>query len=105
MKFDFSGNIQRRGEDVLMSDNGNKPISMVDAITGALLAAPKQPLDMAGQLARYRLANKVDVSGSVELTPEEVTLIKQVVAENWGVLVSGFIGDFLERGHRDAVAA
>lgn len=74
-----------------------RPISVRSVVNNALLARGRNE-DIPGeeQVRRYQLVKRISAGDPVEITAEEVTLIKKQVAANYTPLATGFIADLLE---------
>ena len=76
-------------EDVDMKI-GDKAASLRECAIEALLAIyPEEKLIGVESAKRYDLYKKIDVSGDVDLTSEEITLIKTLVGKCYPPLVVG----------------
>jgi len=86
------------GKAVLDPDSG-KPATLKSATTSALLFQGQDDSKMTGdqKLARFALAKKVhDASDTVDLTAEEIVLIKECVNKIFTPLVYGRLVEALD---------
>jgi hypothetical protein len=69
-----------------------------DALYGALNAPLQadQQLPLAEQMKRYRLSQRVGVGGEIEVTAEEIALLKERISRVFPIQVIGAIVDKLE---------
>lgn len=103
MKKDFSGELKHFDGTVITDNVTNadgtitkKPILVKEICRNAVLAADEKR-NGEEQLKRYRLARRIDAGGIVEVTAEELVMIKSAVAANYTTIVTGFIHERLEQ--------
>jgi hypothetical protein len=86
------------GEDIMRPGLGGEPVpmTMAFAIRSALVQPGQQAPGAAEQLQRYDLQLKLHAVGEVNLTAEDVVLIKSVLPAVYGPLVVGPIFKLLE---------
>lgn len=88
------------GAEVLEPDGagGVRPIPARVVARNALLARrPNEDLKLEDQMTRYNLAKRIEATpDDVELSAEEIALIKRLVAQNYAPLVTGFVSSLLE---------
>lgn len=72
-----------------LAEPGGKQPFVKDVLTAALVNATEGNPTAADKYARYKLARKLDKGGDVELSPEDLVLIKLVVGQVYGPLVVG----------------
>lgn len=73
-----------------------KPSLLKDALTNALIGATEGSPTAADKYARYRLARKVEKGGDVDLTAEDLVLLKLVVGQVYGPLVVGQVFEWAD---------
>lgn len=85
-----------------LKDNDGKG-NVVDAtlkmiLVNALLAPDEKSKNESGmdKVAKYRLATKIYENDSIDITSEDITLLKKRVGDLFGVLVVGQVYDILE---------
>jgi len=74
-----------------MAEDGKKEdVTLKRAVINALMAILPDEKNIGGEekLKRYLLAQKIQ-GGNLEVTPEEVTMIKQLVGKVYGTAVVG----------------
>lgn len=73
-----------------IKDALQKDITLRSIGANALLVAyPDERLSGDEQVKRFKLAIKISVNGEVDVTPEEIVLIKQVISKGYAPLVVG----------------
>ena len=87
--------------DVLKDNDGQGNIidaTLKNAIVNALLAPLQQGKIETGvdKVKKYELSCRIYESDEIELTPEEVVLIKERVGEAFGAIVVGQVFNLLE---------
>lgn len=103
MKFDMQAPlIGFNGESIKKSEEDNSPVTLGETLSMACVnASPQKHADGEAKLKIYRILQKVgdkDVT-EVELESEEITLIKELVGDMYGVAVVGSVYDLLEQRH------
>ena len=79
-----------------------KPATLQDLCSDALVQgyrdARGQPIELSGEesVRRYSLARKILNEGTVELSPEDLTLIRKLVAKRYTPLFSGQMWGMLD---------
>lgn len=72
------------------------PMTLRDAILGGLLMSDKPGDDLAGKVAKFKLASRVTDKDEIELEAADITLIKEKVAVVHGTLVTGRVCELLD---------
>lgn len=76
------------GETIYSEEGRARPMKSI--VTEALLASfPNETASGEEKLKRYLLAMKVNVGGEVDLSPEEIVMIKDLVGKGFSPLVVG----------------
>ena len=90
---DFSATITRLDGTVMTtSDTDKTPFTIAAAVENALLIDYRDEQNLSGEdkIKRWRLANKIAAHPvDPDLTPEEIVLIKKLVAKAYNPLVCG----------------
>ena len=99
MRKNFDGNIlDLDGKEMKETKPGSMeqtPISVKTICVNAILSNDeKRPGEE--QIKRYQLAKRINKGGDVEVTAEEIALIKKAVAANFPPIVTGFVDEKLE---------
>jgi len=95
MKIDFSTEMKTiEGKPLPKADSQGKVegvVKLKDVCVRSLLAvyANEPNLPVEKKVGRFTLAQKVVNEGEIDLTPEEVVMIKHVVGKNYGALIVG----------------
>lgn len=82
-----------------LKDEGGKKFLLKDAIVGSLLADFKDESELAGEekVRRYRLAMKtLKEEDKVDISIEDLALVKKQIAKMYGVLVCAQAWEMLE---------
>lgn len=80
-------------------ENEGQLFTLKDAITQCLLIEfPNETPDAEDKVKRFKLAIKVNgaTEDSIELSAEDISLIKKVIGKSFGALIVGQAFDFLE---------
>lgn len=104
MKVDLSGNMLDLNKQPVMrtKENGEKtdePVPVKVIITNALLAAFEDERELSGEdkYKRFKLADRINsAEGEVEISGEELALVKKMVGKGYNVLAVGHIYNLLE---------
>ncbi len=99
MKISLNGTPLKTFEGEDIQDETGKPITLRTACVRALLyTAPNDTTDGQKKFERYKLAEKImGAKGHVELTAEELALIKQLVGVIYVTVLVGRIYEALEK--------
>lgn len=92
--------VNYKGEPVQMEENGHKyPVTLRRALEIACLNVDSPDLkDGKSKYEVYEILRKIsDVSGWVDLSSEECSLLKDIVGKFFGVGVVGAVYDAIER--------
>jgi len=83
---------------VPIKDAGGKEATIGAACAMSLLGQypDEQNISADTKMERYRLAHKIINAETLELTPEEVVMIRKVVHKNYGALVMGQLYDVVK---------
>ncbi len=86
------------GEVVKQKINGKEvPFALAHAAANALLTEnPEKKLSGMDKVRNYDLAVRVYKGGNVDLTPEEIVLIKSVISDCYAPLITGQAYKMLE---------
>lgn len=97
MKVNLSGLIKNFDgtEAKEVSGDKEKAVTYFDVITRALFTDNTGD-DAKAKYKRYHLAMKLKESEDVDLSAEQITIIKEKVGEAFGALVVGQVWDFLD---------
>lgn len=83
--------------DILESDDeGALPVTLRKVCTSALLTTGRQELTEKEKVNQFFLAQKVALTREVELTPEDVVLLKRSVGKLYPPLVVGRVFEILD---------
>lgn len=94
MKINFDSTLKTlSGEDIKTED---KPVAMKTVVVDSLLAFTEERLTGEEKLARYNLAQKINVGGDIDLTVEEIAKIKKTVGETRPTLIVGQMFNHIE---------
>lgn len=103
MKFDMqSPLIGFNGDPIRKSEEDDSPVTLGETLSMACVnASPQKHADGAAKLKIYRVLQKVGIKDvkMVELEAEEITLLKDLVGDMYGVAVVGAVEDLLEQRH------
>ena len=103
MKFDMQAPlIGFNGESIKKSEEDNSPVTLGETLSMACVnASPQKHADGEAKLRIYRILQKVGTkdAAEIELESEEITLIKELVGDMYGVAVVGSVYDLLEQRH------
>ena len=103
MKFNFTNAVIRNypSKEPLME--GGKEVTILAVSTMAMMQGnPQEQITMEQKVKKYRLGVKLCSSEEeVELTAEEVAMIKQSVGALWGPLIVGQVVDFYESAGKE----
>ena len=84
-------------DKTLLKTEDEKVFTIKEAVTQALIIAKEEgKVDGEASYKRYKLANKLFAGGEQELTPEELVLIKRMVALVYSPLVIGQVYDWAD---------
>lgn len=101
MNFDMSQPlIGFNGEPIMQSEKDTSPVTLGSALAMACVNAnPQKHTDGPAKLKIFRVLQKVGPkdSGEVELDSTEVSLLKDLVGDMYGVAVVGAVYDLLEK--------
>lgn len=92
--------LDQRGKPMLASSEGEETVKLGAIAEQALLAAyaDENGLPAGEKVRRYKLFNKVSVGGEIDITAEEVTLLKQCIGKGYPPLIVGRAYDLIEPG-------
>ena len=103
MKFDMqSGLMGFNGDPIKKSETDDSPVTLGETLSMACVnASPQKYTDGVSKLKVYRVLQKVGVKDAeeVELEAEDITLLKGLVGDMYGVVVVGAVEDLLEQRH------
>lgn len=103
MKFDMqTGLTGFNGDPIKKSEEDDSPVTLGETLSMACVnASPQKYADGVSKLKVYRVLQKIGVKdvGEVELEAEEITLLKALVGDMYGVVVVGAVEDLLEQRH------
>lgn len=101
MKFNMSQDlIGFNGESIKTSEKDDSPVTLGASLAMACVNAnPQKHQDGDAKLKIYRILQKVGTkdAGEVELSAEEITLLKTLIGDMYGVVVVGAVYDMLEK--------
>jgi hypothetical protein len=81
---------------ILNADKQGATLTAKDATLAALLIANQnKPVSGEEKFKRWQLAQRVSAGGEVEVTPEEITLIKELAGDVYSAIVIGPLYIFL----------
>lgn len=82
----------------VLKDQEQKPVTLGKVFVNALLNNIPEESDISSdeKLRRFKLAQRFYSEETVNLTSEEVVLMRQLISKNYGVLVTGQILDWLK---------
>jgi hypothetical protein len=96
MKIDFSQAI-KNWDGSVAEDNGT-PINLFAVCCNALLATlPNEQPDGMTKIQRFAIALKIKNGGEVEVTAEEISIIKDLVGKTYSTLIVGQVYNMLEQ--------
>jgi len=103
MKFDMTQPLVGfNGDPIKKSEDDDSPVTLGETLSMACVnASPQKHADGEAKLKIYRVLQKVGEkdAGEVELEAEEISLIKGLVGDMYGVAVVGSVYDLLEQRH------
>ncbi len=86
------------GKPLTDPQDSGSPLTIGRACIGALLgASPRENPDGTEKFRRWQLAQKMSGQASVDLSIEEVALVKKLVGEAWTATVVGPVWIALEK--------
>lgn len=94
---DFSRTLT--GLDGLPLMNGEKPLTLVEVCTNALLGQfpdEQSGLPMDEKQKRFKLALKIFTEGNIEIDSEEAVLLKKVVNKGYSTLIVGQVMEIIK---------
>lgn len=107
MKFNFVGaHVINYPVRAPLMDDG-KPVEIINLCCIAMMNGnPQEQIPVELKVNKYKLGMKLVNTNpeSVELTAEEVAMIKQGVGSLWGPMIVGQIHEFLENPQREVIA-
>lgn len=82
---------------------GDEEITLKGVCVSALMAAfPDEKLPGTDKLKRFRLADAIySANGPLEVSSEDISLLKKLVGDGWGVLIVGRALPLLETPAQD----
>jgi len=85
----FDNEIKNIDGSTLLQDAN--PVVMKSLLVAALMGSNPSEKDVSGdeKFKRYELAQKVNAGGNIDLTPEEIVLLKKLVGVSYTPLVVG----------------
>jgi hypothetical protein len=94
---DFTTVLVDLGGKPLVIEQGTPPMTLGDAVSAALVM-PFKDESPSGQekVKRWALALRVHAAKDIELTADDVTLIKNLVAKAYGPLIVGQVWEILD---------
>lgn len=90
------------GDPIKKSEEDDSPVTLGETLSMACVnASPQKYADGVAKLKVYRVLQKIGIKDveEVELEAEEVTLLKDLVGDMYGVAVVGAVDDLLEQRH------
>jgi len=92
----------KRLDGVPLKD-GENVVALKKPCVEALLGIYPDETGLSGEdkLLRWRLAQRIDKGGEVELAAENIALIKKLVAKAYGPLIVGQVWELLEGGQSE----
>lgn len=103
MKFDMqTGLTGFNGDSIKKSEEDDSPVTLGETLSMACVnASPQKYADGVAKLKVYRVLQKIGPKDAeeVELEAEEITLLKALVGDMYGVVVVGAVEDLLEQRH------
>lgn len=90
------------GDPIKKSEEDDSPVTLGETLSMACVnASPQKYADGEAKLKVYRVLQKIGLkdAGEVELEAEEITLLKALVGDMYGVAVVGAVEDLLEQRH------
>ena len=99
MKVDVDKMIEGLDGNGIPKDEKGEPTLLKDVCVAALvseLPSDREKADGAEKFKRYILAGKINKGGVVELTADEVTMLKDRIGKGYGALVVGPAWTLLE---------
>ena len=85
------------GTPITKTEDDKSPVSLGDALSMACVNANPQTHNTGDKKMKiYRILQKCNAEGDVELEAEEVSLLKELVGESYGVAMVGTVYDILE---------
>jgi len=103
MKINFDSKIKNlKNENMKLSTDGKESdVILKDVSINALLADIREqgvkPETGREKLKKFKLARKIDAGGEIELTAEEISLIKEKIGKGYSTLVVGRAYELLEQ--------
>lgn len=86
------------GTPIAKAEDDPSPVNLGDSLSMACVNAnPQTHSSGDAKMKIYRILQKVNTEDDVELEAEEVTLLKTLVGELYGVAMVGTIYDILEK--------
>lgn len=98
MKIDFSSQLLGLdGKQIIMPDE--KPAVLSSVCVTALMAIYPDEVSLSGdeKYRRYKIAGLIYPGGAIEITAEDVALLKKLTAKCYGPLIVGPAHDALEK--------
>ena len=97
MKVDFNAEIKTLDGEGIRDDKGTL-VTLKSICVQALIAAFQDEQDLAGveKLKRYELAREINHGGEIQMSAENVVLLKKLIAKGFNVLVVGQTYGMLE---------
>ena len=80
-----------------LKEPGGASPTVKDVVVNALITATEGTPTATDKFARYQLARKIAKGGDVDLTPEDLTLVKLVVGQVYGPLVVGQVFEWADK--------
>lgn len=91
------------GNEIKNSEKREEVVTLKHiAIMSLMNPVPKQNSTENGAIkfSRYQLAQKINVGGEVEITAEEISTLKEKIAESYSPLIVGRSYDILESNNK-----
>ena len=91
-------NVALKHRDGTPVQNGDKPLTVGAAVIDALESAvlPNERPSLESSRRRIRLADRIEAGGAVDLTPEDLALIKHCAGSHYVPRLAVQIGDWCD---------
>lgn len=94
MKYDLTGLLNDHRDKPIL--NGDKQVTLGSALEQACISGGSQKPDADTKLRQFKLAQKISTNDSVELSSEDVTLLKSLADSIFSAIAYGAIVHALE---------
>ena len=97
MKVKMNAQIKNLDGAAFTEPNSDRKVLLRDVCSNAILfEKPDAQLTGPEKYERYKLAEKISKAATADLTAEEITLLKDVVADLYNASIVGPVWDMLE---------